>query len=51
MNVEDRMNDVKRRYGYYPQEKWDRNIYLMKYFETKMNKNLYLAVNKEKLKL
>ena len=39
MNVEDRMNDVKKRYGFYPQEKRDRNIYLLNYFETKMNKN------------
>lgn len=51
MNVEDRMNDVKKRYGNYPQEKWDRNIYLMKYFENKMNKNLYSAINKESFKL
>ena len=51
MNVEDRMNDVKRRYGFYPQDKWDRNIYLMKYFETKMNKELYSAINKESFKI
>lgn len=51
MNVEERMNDVKRRYGFYPKDKWDRNIYLLNYFEGKMNKNLYLAINKDSFKL
>ena len=51
MNVEDRMNDVKRRYGYYPQDKWDRNIYLIKYFESKMNKELYSTIDKDNFKL
>lgn len=30
--VEERMNDVKRRYGSYPQEKWDKNLELRDYF-------------------
>ena len=39
--VEQRMNDVKSRHGYYPQDKWDRNFYLKEYFEKKMGKDLY----------
>ncbi|MGN1344326.1 MAG: HD domain-containing protein [Traorella sp.] len=51
MNIEDRMNDVKRRYGFYPQEKWNHNISLMKYFENKMNKEVYLVIDKDNFKL
>ena len=29
----DRMNDVKRRYGSYPQKKWEKNLELLHYFE------------------
>ena len=39
--LEQRMNDVKSRYGRYPQEKWDRNVYLKEYFEKKMGRKLY----------
>lgn len=42
--LEERMNDVKSRYGNYPQEKWDRNMDLKKYFERKMGKDLYDVV-------
>lgn len=41
LNMEERMEDVKRRYGSYPQEKWDRNLELKKYFEAKMGKDIY----------
>lgn len=47
LDVEERMCDVKKRYGFYPQEKWDTNIRLMKYFEDKMNKNIYIVCEKE----
>lgn len=40
VSLEERMNDVKSRYGYYPQKKWDRNVWLKKYFEEKMRKKL-----------
>lgn len=40
-NLENRMNDVKKRYGYYPKEKWDKNFELKNYFEKLMKKNLY----------
>lgn len=42
--LEERMNDVKRRYGSYPQEKWDRNVELRGYFEGKMGRDLYEVV-------
>ena len=41
MNVEARMTDVKNRYGFYPQEKWDSNMALIEYFEEKSQKNIY----------
>ncbi len=41
MKMEDRMADVKRRYGSYPQEKWDKNLELKRYFEEKTGKELY----------
>lgn len=41
LDIEDRMGDVKQRYGYYPQEKWDSNIRLKKYFEKKAGKDIY----------
>lgn len=41
MDIEERMNDVKRRYGSYPQEKWDNNIRLKEYFEEKAGKDIY----------
>ncbi len=47
MNIEDRMNDVKRRYGNFPQEKWDSNIKLKEYFEDRMGKDVYEVVDKE----
>lgn len=43
--MEERMIDVKNRYGYYPQEKWDKNICLKEYFERKMNKGLDSVLN------
>lgn len=47
MNMEDRMNDVRRRYGYYSQKKWDSNMALRKHFEQKMGIDLYVAVEKD----
>lgn len=47
LDVEMRMNDVKRRYGFYPQEKWDTNLALKKHFEDKAGKSIYLVVEKE----
>ena len=47
MDIIDRMSDVKRRYGAYDPEKWDANLALKDYFEQKMGKDLYEAVDKE----
>lgn len=45
LDMEDRMNDVKRRYGSYPQAKWDCNLALKQHFEEKMGKELYAVVH------
>lgn len=47
VDVEERMADVKRRYGHYPLAKWQKNLWLKTYFETKARKNLYEMVDKE----
>lgn len=47
LNIEERMRDVKRRYGFYPQEKWDTNIKLKAYFEAKSGRNIYEIVEKD----
>lgn len=41
MDMEERMADVKQRYGNYPQEKWDANMALKTYFEEKTGSDLY----------
>ena len=51
LDIEVRMQDVKQRYGTYPQAKWDRNMELKKYFENKTGKNIYEVVEKKKLYL
>ena len=50
MNIEDRMNDVKSRYGSFPQAKWDSNFELKEYFEKRMGRDLYEVVDKENYK-
>ena len=47
MDMEARMEDVRRRYGDYPQEKWDNNLLLKQMFEERMGKDLYEVVGKE----
>lgn len=51
LDMEERMADVKRRYGFYPQEKWDSNLQLKKHFEKKMGKDIYTVVEKDSFKL
>lgn len=41
LNIEERMRDVKRRYGSYPSQKWNYNLQLLSYFEEKTGKNIY----------
>ena len=47
LDIENRMNDVKKRYGFYPQDKWNSNKNLKQYFEGKMNKDNYLICEKD----
>jgi HD superfamily phosphodiesterase len=51
LDIEERMEDVKRRYGSYPQQKWDTNLKLKEYFEIKTGKNIYELVEKEAFRL
>ena len=44
VDMEERMLDVKRRYGEYPQEKWDNNLWLRRYFEEKAGNDIYEIV-------
>ena len=46
MDMEERMADVKRRYGSYPQDKWDKNLELKAYFEEKMQQDIYKVVGR-----
>ncbi len=43
-DMEERMADVKARYGSYPQEKWDANMALKQHFEDLAGKNIYEIV-------
>ena len=47
VDMDARMLDVKSRYGHYPQEKWDNNLWLKSYFEEKAGKDIYEIVKKE----
>ena len=38
------MEDVKRRYGSYPPEKWEANLRIRAYFEEKTGKDIYEIV-------
>ena len=40
LDIEERMDDVKKRYGSYPQSKWDKNLELKKYFEKKIGNDI-----------
>lgn len=44
VDMEERMNDVKKRYGLYPQSKWDKNMELKRYFEQKSGSDIYEIV-------
>ena len=47
LDIENRMNDVKKRYGFYPQDKWNSNMNLKQYFEGKMNRDIDLICEKD----
>lgn len=44
MDMEERMADMKRRYGFYRQDKWDTNMWLKRYFEEKCGEDIYAVV-------
>ena len=44
MDMEQRMLDVKQRYGFYRQDKWDTNLWLRQYFEEKAGQSIYEIV-------
>ena len=46
VDVEQRMTDVKRRYGRYPQAQWDKNLEYLRYFGEKAGKDVYEIVGK-----
>lgn len=51
LDIEERMEDVKSRYGSYPQAKWDSNLSLKEYFEEKIGKDIYSVVDNENFRL
>lgn len=51
LDIEERMGDVKRRYGSYPRQMWDKNLALKDYFEEKMGWDIYEVVDKEQFRL
>lgn len=51
MDIEERMNDVKTRYGSYPKEKWNSNLKLKQYFEERTGRNIYDVVEKKTFNL
>ena len=48
VKMEERMLDIKSRYGSYPQDKWDSNLELRRYFEEKAGKDLYAIVEEDR---
>lgn len=42
--MEERMADIRKRYGSYPQDKWDANMALKSYFEEKAGEDIYCLV-------
>lgn len=47
LNLEERMGDVKARYGYYPQGKWDKNFELKAYFEKLAGRDYYEIISRQ----
>ena len=47
LDIEERMADVRSRYGFYPEAKWDANLALKQYFEEKAGKSIYEVVEKD----
>jgi hypothetical protein len=47
VDIEERMADVKRRYGDYSQNKWDINLALKAHFEQLAGRSIYDVVEKD----
>lgn len=47
LDIEERMADVKRRYGSYPDAKWQSNLALKRHFEEKTGRDIYSVVEKD----
>lgn len=47
VDIEERMADVKRRYGDYPQNKWDINLALKAHFEHLAGRSIYDVVERD----
>lgn len=47
LDIEERMSDVERRYGFYPEEKRKTNRRLFQHFEEKAGHNLYEVVQRD----
>lgn len=47
LDCEERMLDVRNRYGYYPQSKWDTNMKLKEYFERKTGQDIYKLLHQD----
>lgn len=47
LDIEERMGDVKRRYGGYPEAKWNKNLALKKQFEDKTGMDIYVVTEKD----
>ena len=45
--MEDRMEDVRRRYGAYSKAKWEANLKLKEYFQEKAGRDIYEVVEKD----
>ena len=47
VDIEERMADIKRRYGSYPEKKWDANLALKRRFEELAGRSIYDVVERE----
>lgn len=48
MDMEARMEDVRKRYGSYPEEKWKKNLELKRWFEARTGKGIDELVKEER---
>ncbi len=51
MGIRERMEDVKRRYGKYPQEKWEANLRLKALFEARMGQTVETVLKMESMEV